>query len=109
MDTSSRPRSTKTTVRGVKVAQVPLGLTFTVARGGTLRSLPNTVLTPTSISPAGLQALVASLMGTSSFAKTTSMAGHAGVCVNSQLTLRVDYLMKANQHRGEDRYWDSSS
>ena len=84
------------------------GLTFTVARGGTLRSLPNTVLTPTSISPAGLQVLVASLMGTASFAKTTSMAGHAGVCVNSQLTLRVD-LMKANQHRGEDRYWDSSS
>ena len=30
----------------------------------------------------------------SSFAKSTSMAGHAGVSVNSQLTLRVDYLMR---------------
>jgi hypothetical protein len=39
----------------------------------------------------------------------TSMTGHAGVSVNSQLTLRVDYLMKTNQYRGEDRYWDSSS
>jgi CheY-like chemotaxis protein len=29
-------------------------------------------------------------------------AGHAGVGVNSQLTLRVDYLMKTNQCRGED-------
>ena len=47
--------------------------------------------------------------GTASFAKSTSMAGHAGFCVNSQLTLRVNYLMKTNQCRGEDRYWDSSS
>ena len=36
------------------------------------------------------------------------MAGHAGVSVISQLTLGFDYLMKTNQCRGENRYWDSS-
>jgi hypothetical protein len=33
----------------------------------------------------------------------------AGVSTNTQLTLRVDHLMKAAQCRGEDRYWDSLS
>ena len=47
--------------------------------------------------------------GTAGFAKSTPMAGHAGVSVISQLTLRTDYLIKADQYRGEDRYWDSSS
>jgi hypothetical protein len=39
----------------------------------------------------------------------TFLTGHAGVSVNSQLTLRVDHLTKTNQYRGENRYWDSSS
>ena len=102
MDASSRPRSTKTTVCGVKVAQDPQGLTFTVARAG---RHPD----PYKHQPCRSAGTRSFAHGTASFAKSTSMAGHTGVCVDSQLTLRADYLMKTNQCRGEERYWDSSS
>jgi hypothetical protein len=85
MDISSRLRSTKSAVFGVKVAQDPQGLTFTVVHRPCGAD-------PYKHGPACLQVLLASLMVRPCFAKSTSMAGHAGVSVISQLTLRTDYL-----------------
>ena len=72
-----------------------------------LCSLSNTVTDPYNHQPR--RPWEASLIVQPASQSRPSMAGHAGVSVNSQLTLRVDYLMKTNQHCGKDRYWDSSS
>ena len=84
-------------------------MTFKVARGWDVAFAAQYVTDPYKHQPCRSAGTRSFAHGTASFAKSTSMAGHVGFCVNSQLTLRVNYLMKTNQCRGEERYWDSSS